>query len=48
LNIPPSALPSPLTPLFDRLGRFLTLGRSAFAVGGVDDGGTAGAGAGEK
>jgi len=36
----------------DRFGRFLTLGRSAFAVGGVDDaeldgGSAAAAGAGE-
>jgi len=36
-SIPPSALPSPFAPLLDRFGRFLTLGRSALAVGGVDD-----------
>jgi len=37
IYIPPSALPSPFAPALDRFGRFLTLGKSAFAVGGVDD-----------
>lgn len=49
--IPASALPSPFAPVLDRFGRFLTLGRSAFAVGGVDEAelvtGTPVAGAGE-